>query len=183
MRATTFALPRATDVTTPCEETVAAFSLVEDQDGTMPRTAFCLESRTVYASGTDVPAGPTRDSVGGAMSMPWMSTTSTGTCAETSWKVAVIVALPAFFATTRPPASTSAMAGLDDVQSGFPDSKGRPFLSRIRAVRRCARSMPKILIFFGAMSMDPGLRAQAVAARSSASAPAWIRRSGILFSS
>src|SRR5215510_14785228 len=102
MRATMLEVPLATEVTTPCELTVAAFSLVEDQDGTMSRTGFCLESRTVYASGTDVPAGPTRDKVGGAMSMPCTSTTSTGTCADTSWKLAVIMALPTFFAKTRP---------------------------------------------------------------------------------
>jgi hypothetical protein len=93
------------------------------------------------------------------------------------------MAFPAFLATTRPPASTWATAGFDEVQLGAPLSKAPPFLSRIRAVRRCERSMPKILTFFGATSMDPGLRPQAVAARTSASAPAWIRRSGILFSS
>ena len=70
------------------------------------------------------------------------SITSTGTCAEMSSYVAVTIAFPAFFATRRPPGSAATTSAFDELQDGVAGSRGCPFLSRTRAVRRAERSIP-----------------------------------------
>src|SRR5262249_43656223 len=138
---------------------------------TGPVTAAPLEFFSVVVSDIAVPTGPTRWAVMGAISIVLKSRTSTGTCIDSFWKLAVTIDLPSAFDSSFPELSTLTTSGLEDCQAMAIPSTGRPFLSSARPVRRVVRPSPNILTGRGETSIEAGLREHDTASPATSKTP------------
>jgi len=111
------AVPAATAVTNPLEETVATPVLSDDQVITLPVKAWPLASRVVAVACVVCPATTEEEASETLTVATGIGVTVTGTVANFPSLTAAIVATPGASAETIPLAETVATAGLSELQS------------------------------------------------------------------